>query len=259
MTKTHPLKVVQAQLRAAVKRDAKIKRMEAKWEQKAQQKKTMAQELLEAVQEEEKREERERRAPTRQQPMQRARQEEKLAPPAPTKTSCEQKRVPRVAVAARAPPAPVEDKRLERHLCHAASPERREETPVGVRRTAPCAARATRVVPDVEEREEPRRQRCAEVEASVSAYPSCQPGRYPCKQCTKIYSYKVDLTRHEKDHENVVYSCEKCGKYSTKSEKNLVEHMRHCGVGGLYVCDTCGEKFDSRKARWRHEQRHKKK
>ncbi len=99
-----PLKVVQAQLRAAEKHDAKIKRMEEKWEQKAQQKKSMVQELLEAVQEEEKREERKRRAPTRQQPMWRARQEEKPAPPAPTKTSREQKRVPWVAVAARAPP-----------------------------------------------------------------------------------------------------------------------------------------------------------
>ncbi len=124
----------------------------------------------------------------------------------------------------------------------------------------PRAARATCVVADSEEREEPRRQRRAEVEeTSVSAYPSCQPGRYPCEKCTKVYSYKADLMRHEKDHENVVYSCEKCGKYSTKSEKNLVEHMRHCGVGGLYVCDTCGEKFDSRKARWHHEQHHKKK
>ncbi len=133
------------------------------------------------------------------------------------------------------PPEPVEDKRLERRLRCVASPERREETPVGVRRNAPHAARATHVVPDVEEREEPRRQRCAEVEASVSAYPSRQPGRYPCEQCTKVYSYKADLMRHEKDHENAVYSCEKCGKYSSKSEKNLVEHMRHCGVGGLYV------------------------
>ncbi len=101
-----PLKVVQAQLRAAEKCDAKIKRMEAKWEQKAQQKKSMAQELLEPVQEEEKREERARRAPTHQQPMRRARQEEKLAPPVPTQTSCEQKRVPRVAVTTRAPQHP---------------------------------------------------------------------------------------------------------------------------------------------------------
>ncbi len=162
-----------------------------------------------------------------------------------------------VAAARASPPAPEENKHLARHLRHAASPERREETPVGVRRNAPCAVRATRVVADSEEREEPRRQRHAEVEAS--AYPSHQPGRYPCRQWTKVYSYKVDLTRHEKDHENAVYSCERCGKYSSKSEKNLVEHMRHCGVGGLYICDTCGEKFNSRKARWRHEQRHKKK
>ncbi len=70
---------------------------------------------------------------------------------------------------------------MERHLCRAVSPERREETPVSVRRNVPRAARATRIVPDVEEREEPRRQRCAEVKASVSAYPSHQPGRYPCE------------------------------------------------------------------------------
>ncbi len=237
-----------------------------KWEQKAQQKKaegkkSMAQELLEAVEEEEKREECARRAPTHQQPMWRARhEEEKQAPPAPPQPRCEEKRVPRVAAVARAPPpAPEEDKHLARCLRHAASPERREETPASVRRNVPRAARATHVVADSEEREEPRHHRHAEVEASVSAYPSRQPSRYPCGQCTKVYSYKADLTRHEKDHENAVYSCEKCGKYSSKSEKNLVEHMIHCGVSGLYMCDICGEKFDSRKARWHHEQRHKKK
>ncbi len=100
-----PLKVVQAQLHAAEKRDAKVKRIEAKWEQKAQQKKkSMVQELLEAVQEEEKREEHARRAPTCQQPMRRARhEEEKPAPPAAMQPRCEEKTVPWVAVAARAP------------------------------------------------------------------------------------------------------------------------------------------------------------
>ncbi len=138
------------------------------------------------------------------------------------------------------------------------------EEQVHPRRNAPRAARAPRVEHESEEEREAPIQWCVRhadvaVEGIWGMFPSCQSGWYECKQCDKVYSYKADLTQYQKDHVQAVISCEKCGTYSAKSEKNLVKHMCHCGVTGLYTCDTCGESFDSRKVRWYHKQCHKKK
>ena len=64
----------------------------------------------------------------------------------------------------------------------------------------------------------------------------------PIVNCKKKFTYKGELARHSKEHENVSWICRRCN-YETDTERKLRQHMNSHLQIKKYTCKYCGEKF----------------
>ena len=64
----------------------------------------------------------------------------------------------------------------------------------------------------------------------------------PIVNCKKKFTYKGELARHSKEHENVSWIC-RCCNYETDTERKLQQHMNNHLQIKKYTCKYCGEKF----------------
>ena len=64
----------------------------------------------------------------------------------------------------------------------------------------------------------------------------------PIVNCKKKFTYKGELVRHSKEHDNVSSVCRRC-KYETDTERKLQQHMNSHLQIKKYTCKYCGVKF----------------
>ena len=69
-----------------------------------------------------------------------------------------------------------------------------------------------------------------------------KPHICPYPNCTKDFTHRYDLLKHEQTHRKGVHNCDKCD-YSTKDVRNLRQHSRTHTGETLYQCKDCGKKF----------------
>lgn len=77
---------------------------------------------------------------------------------------------------------------------------------------------------------------------------------FTCNTCTKIFSCKAKLTRHEKSHAGInKHICEKCGN-AYRESGSLKKHVRakHSNREKPYKCDQCNLAFNAKSTLLRH-------
>ncbi|RUS77561.1 hypothetical protein EGW08_014665 [Elysia chlorotica] len=70
-----------------------------------------------------------------------------------------------------------------------------------------------------------------------------QSGRFPCKECSKIFEDFVLLKKHVRSfHSNRVFQCPECSKMFPRVDKLRLHMLRHTNHRE-FMCETCGRQF----------------
>jgi len=71
--------------------------------------------------------------------------------------------------------------------------------------------------------------------------------KFQCEKCAKIFAFKNQLTRHQKDvHDEKIYGCEHCPKkFSTVGILTKHIKLKHKSKEKVHLCNHCGRGFDN--------------